>query len=157
MQIEQFPLQHIEEFHSRGYKLLVSGQINELPGDLPELCQEAELKTKDNAKGILNICLNYGGRTELVEAVKKMILKKIEPEQVHEGMLRKYLYHGELPDPDIVIRTSGERRLSGFLLWQSNYSELMFLEKYWPDFEKADADYVLEEFARRQRRFGGDV
>ena len=71
-------------------------------------------------------------------------------------MLRKYLYHGELGDPDMIIRTSGEHRLSGFQLWEGAYSELMFLEKYWPDFEKADVDIILNEYANRKRRFGGD-
>ncbi|MFH0892246.1 MAG: polyprenyl diphosphate synthase [Candidatus Falkowbacteria bacterium] len=145
-----------EEYNQREYRLVISGRINELPGDLPEICADAMIKTKDNSKGTLNICLNYGGRAEIVDAIRKMIKNKIEIEQVHEGMLRKYLYHGDLPDPDMIIRTSGEYRLSGFQLWQSAYSELMFLKKYWPEFEKADVDIILEEYAGRKRRFGGN-
>ena len=145
-----------EEFNQKGFRLLISGRLNELPGDLPQICAEAMDKTKANSAGIFHICLNYGGRAEIVDAIKKMIKNGIEATQVHEGMVRKYLYHGDVPDPDMIIRTSGEQRLSGFLLWQSSYSELFFLKKYWPDFEKDDVDNILEEYARRQRRFGGD-
>jgi len=108
-----------------------------------------------NGAGTLHLCLNYGGRAELIDAVRKMIKNNLDPEQVHEGIIRKYLYNGGLGDPDMVVRTSGERRLSGFLLWQSAYSELMFMQKYWPDFEESDAEKILEEYAGRKRRFGG--
>ena len=147
---------NFEEFNERGIKLLISGRIDELPGDLPEVCLSAIEKTKNNTAGILNICLNYGGRAELVDAIKKMVKNNIEVEQVHEGMIRKYLYQGDLPDPGMIIRTSGEKRLSGFQLWQSTYSELMFIEKYWPDFEKTDASLIVAEFAKRKIRKGGD-
>ena len=145
-----------EKFNEQGVKLLISGRIDELPGDLPEICLEAVEKTKLNSTGILNICLNYGGRAEMVDAIKKMIKNKIQVDQVHEGMIRKYLYQSDLDDPDMIIRTSGEKRLSGFQLWQSNYSELMFMEKYWPDFEKIDAEIIIEEFGRRKIRKGRD-
>ncbi len=148
--------EELEEMHQKGYRILISGRIDELPGDLPEVCYNAMDKTKANQKGTLNICLNYGGRAEIVDAVRKMIKNKVEVKQVHEGMMRKYLYHGELSDPDIIARTSGEQRLSGFQLWQSAYSELMFIKKYWPDFEKSDVDLILKEYADRKRRFGGD-
>ena len=140
----------------KNYRILVSGRIEELPGDLPDACADAMTKTKGGTAGTLNLCLNYGGRSEIVDAVKKMIKNKIEPEQVHEGMIKKYLYNSNLPDPDLIIRTSGEQRLSGFQLWESVYSELIFLNKFWPDFELSDVDMVLEEFANRKRRFGGD-
>ncbi len=133
-----------DNFYQRGYRLLFSGRINELPGDLPELCYATAIKTKDNNRGILNICLNYGGRAELVDAFKKMIAKKVTIDQVHEGMIRKYLYHEEIGDPDIIVRTSGEQRLSGFQLWQAAYSELLFIKKFWPDFEKTDTDFILQ-------------
>ena len=120
------------------------------------MCREAVEKTKTNTKGILNICINYGGRAELVDAIKKMVKNNIGVDQVHEGMIKKYLYQKDLIDPDIIVRTSGEKRLSGFQLWQSNYSELMFIEKYWPDFEKIDAQIIVNEYAERDRRRGGD-
>jgi undecaprenyl diphosphate synthase len=85
-----------------------------------------------------------------------MIKNGLDAEQVHEGMMRKYLYSGDLGDPDIIVRTSGEQRLSGFLLWQSAYAELMFMQKYWPDFEEIDAEKILAEYAGRKRRFGGN-
>lgn len=145
----------LEDFHSKGYRMVISGRIEDLPGDLPEICLNAIDRTKDNQNGTLNICLNYGGRVEIVDAVKKMIKNNIETEQVHEGMVRKYLYNGNLPDIDMVIRTSGEQRLSGFMLWQCSYAELMFIKKNWPDFEERDVDLILEEYELRQRRFGG--
>jgi len=148
--------EEVEEIDKKGYRILISGRIDELPGDLPEACHSVMNKTKANQKGILNICLNYGGRAEIIDAVRKMIKNKVDINQVHEGMMKKYLYHGELGDPDIIVRTSGEQRLSGFQLWQSAYSELMFIKKYWPDFEESDVDLILAEYAQRKRRFGGD-
>jgi len=136
------------------YKILISGRIEELPGDLPAKCLEIMKETKANNRGIINVCLNYGGRAEIVDAVRKMIKNKVEPEQVHEGMIKKYLYQADLPDPDIIVRLSGEERLSGFLTWQSVYSELFFIKKYWPDFEELDVDVILREYAERKRRFG---
>ncbi len=146
----------IDEFDSKGYRVVISGRISELPGDLPEICLSAMNRTKMNGAGTLHLCLNYGGRAELIDAVRKMIKNNLSPEQVHEGIIRKYLYNGGLGDPDMIVRTSGERRLSGFLLWQSVYSELMFMQKYWPDFEESDAEKILEEYAGRKRRFGGN-
>jgi undecaprenyl diphosphate synthase len=138
----------------KNFKILISGRILELPGDLPDFCQKAMDETKAGCKGILNICFNYGGRAEIIDAVKKMIKNNIEVDQVHEGMLKKYLYNSTLPEPDIIVRTSGEQRLSGFLLWTGAYAELMFLEKYWPDFEESDIDKIIVEYNNRQRRFG---
>lgn len=148
--------EEIETMNQKGYRVLISGRIDKLPGDLPEDCYNAMNKTKANKKGVLNICLNYGGRAEIIDAVRKMIKNKVGVEQAHEGMIRKYLYYSELPDPDIIVRTSGEQRLSGFQLWQSAYSELLFIKKYWPDFEESDVKLILEEYADRKRRFGGD-
>jgi undecaprenyl diphosphate synthase len=152
--LEKALRENLEGFKQKGYKLLLSGRVEELPGDLPEICNLFVNDTKDNTNGILNICLNYGGRTEIVDAVKKIIKNDISLEQVHEGMIRKYLYQGDLPDPDVIVRTSGEQRLSGFLLWQSAYSEMIFLNKFWPEFEKNDVDFIIEEYGKRQRRFG---
>lgn len=155
--IKKALVENLEYFIEKGYRVKISGRTEELPGDLPEVCAEAIVKTRDCKKGVLNICLNYGGRTEIVDAIRKMIKNNIELEQVHEGMIRKYLYHGELSDPDMIVRTSGEQRLSGFQLWQSSYSELFFMNKEWPDFEKSDVDKIIEEYSARNRRFGGSV
>jgi undecaprenyl diphosphate synthase len=146
----------LELAKKNNYKILISGRIEELPGDLPAKCLEIMKETKANNRGIINVCLNYGGRAEIVDAVRKMIKNKVELEQVHEGMIKKYLYQTDLSDPDIIVRTSGEERLSGFLTWQSVYSELFFMKKYWPDFEELDVDVILREYAERKRRHGGD-
>jgi undecaprenyl diphosphate synthase len=113
-------------------------------------------QTQTFRDGTLHICLNYGGRPEIIDAIKKIIANKIELEQVHEGMLKKYFYQGNLPDPDIIVRTSGEQRISGFLLWQAAYSEFMFMKKFWPDFEERDVEAIINEYNERERRFGGD-
>ena len=152
--LERAVEEEVKEAKEKDFRLLISGRISELPGDLPDSCQRAMDETKAGSRGTLNICLNYGGRAEIVDAVKKMVKNGIEPEQVHEGMLKKYLYNSNLADPDIIVRTSGEQRLSGFLLWESAYSELMFMEKYWPDFEENDVDTIINEYNNRQRRFG---
>ena len=141
-----------------GYKILISGRIDELPENLPALCRETIEKTKANQNGIFNICLNYGGRTEIIDAVQKIIKndKDGKEDDISEETIKKYLYQGELPDPDIIVRTSGEKRTSGFLLWQASYSEFLFMEKHWPDFEESDVEYVLDEYSKRKRRFGGN-
>jgi len=139
-----------------GYKILISGRLEELPGDLPAKCLEIIQETKANNQGTVNVCLNYGGRAEIVDAARKLIKNKVELEQVHEGMIKKYLYSPDLPDPDIIVRTSGEQRLSGFLTWQSVYSELFFMKKYWPDFEESDAEAVIKEYENRNRRHGAN-
>lgn len=138
----------------KGFRILVSGRIEELPGDLPGVCADAMARTQANKDGVLNICLNYGGRAEIIDAIRKIIKNNISLEQIHEGMVKKYFYQPDLPDPDIIVRTSGEQRLSGFLLWQSAYSELFFVKKYWPDFEEHDAEIILNEYNERERRFG---
>lgn len=144
----------LEQAKKNGYKVLISGRFEELPGDLPAKCLKIMAETKANNRAFLNICLNYGGRAEIVDAARKLIKNQVELEQVHEGMIKKYLYNGDLSDPDIIARTSGEQRLSGFLMWQSAYSELFFMKKYWPDFEELDAEIILREYAERKRRFG---
>lgn len=140
--------------NEHNYKILISGRLDELPGDLPEACQNAMSATIANKAGILNICFNYGGRAEIVDAIKKMFLNNIAAEQIHEGMLKKYFYQQELPDVDVLVRTSGEQRTSGFLLWQAAYAELIFLKKYWPDFEESDVEAIMNEYSERERRFG---
>ncbi len=140
----------------KGYKIRLSGRVEDLPGDLPVLCREEVEKTKEGKKGVMNICLNYGGRLEVVDAVKKIVKKGKKAEEINEDLIKENLYNPDLGDPDIIVRTSGERRLSGFQLWQSAYSEFLFLEKYWPEFNKQDAEYVITEYSKRKRRFGGD-
>lgn len=146
----------LENAREKNYKILLSGRLDELPGDLPELCSDVMNQTQMNKEGTLHICLNYGGRAEIIDAIRKIIKNNISIEQIHEGMLKKYFYQPGLVDPDIIVRTSGEQRISGFLLWQAAYSEFFFLKKYWPDFEERDAEIIIDEYGERERRFGGD-
>ena len=145
-----------QKYADEGYKILVSGRIADFPIDIQEMCQEIMVKTKDNSKAVLNIGLSYGGRAEIVDAVKGIVQKGYSAEEITSNIFQEHLYQPDLPDVDLVIRTSGEQRLSGFFPWQSVYAELIFLRKYWPDFNEEDVDFVLEEFSKRQRRFGGE-
>lgn len=147
----------VEVAKEKKIQVLFSGRLTELPGDLPESCQEVMNQTKHNRDGIFNVCLNYGGRAEIIDAIRKIVSNNVTIEQIHEGMLKKYFYQPDLPDPDIIVRTSGEQRTSNFLLWQAAYSELFFMKKYWPDFEELDAVAVLNEYNTRERRLGGDA
>ena len=145
-------LENQDEIIEKNYKVLVSGKIEELPGDLPGVCLDIKTKTKDNTGIILNLYLNYGGQEEIIDAFKKMIKNQIELEQIHSGMIRKYLCNPDLKSPEIIIRTSGKKSLSGFLLWQSVESEIMFLNKYWPDFEESDVKKIIEEYNFRKEQ-----
>jgi undecaprenyl diphosphate synthase len=144
--------QEAEGLHKKNIKLLISGSRAELSDKLNTAIDEAEKVTAGNSRGVINICLNYGGRKELVDAVNALM---------HEGKttitaedISSHVYH-QLPDVDLIIRTAGERRLSGFMPWQGIYSELYFSDKYWPDFTPEDLRLALEDFAGRKRTFGG--
>jgi undecaprenyl diphosphate synthase len=144
-----------DELNERGIRIVVSGRKWELSPAMQEEIAEAEEQTRDNANGVLNVCLNYGGRAELVDAVRSLITAGIGPEEVDESVLAAHLYHPELPDPDLIIRTAGENRLSNFLLWESAYSELHVTDTLWPDFDLEDLKRAVADYARRVRRFGG--
>ena len=144
----------IGELHKEGIKLQVIGQKERLEKPLQEAIRKAEEKTKNNKKGILNLAISYGGRAEIMEVIKKIIKNKISAEKITEKIIDEKLWTVGLPDPDLIIRTSGELRTSGFLIWQAAYSELYFSPKYWPDFTEKDLDAVLADYAHRQRRFG---
>lgn len=137
-------------------KVNVIGLREELPEKILRAIKDIEKKTSQNKKGTLNIAFNYGGRLEIVEAIKKIINKKIPAEKITEDLISKSIWTAGQSDPDLIIRTSGEQRLSGFLTWQSVYSELYFCKKNWPDFSEKDLDEALEEYQRRNRRFGGN-
>ncbi len=154
--LEKVLREEVENAMKKGYKVVISGGVDELPGDIPERCREVEEKTKENKNGIFNICLNYGGRVEIVDAIRKMVQAGIKSDDINEDTISENLYHPEVGDPDVIVRTSGEKRLSGFQLWESAYSELIFLDKYWPDFAENDVEYIIKEFSQRKRRFGGN-
>jgi len=130
------------------------GRKDRLPKHLVELLEKLEKATKKNSQMVVNVAIDYGGRDEVVRAVKKIIRKKLKPEEITEEVLMKNLDTGDLPDVDFVIRTSGEMRLSNFLPLQATYAELYFPRIYWPDFDKEQFDLSLEEFKKRERRFG---
>ncbi|MBT6690740.1 di-trans,poly-cis-decaprenylcistransferase [Candidatus Parcubacteria bacterium] len=140
----------------RGVRLNILGRIEDFDKDLQAGIQRAIDKTKDGKKGVLNVCLSYGGRDEILTAVKKIIKDDIKAEKVDEKLFSRYLYTTGLPDPELIIRTSGEQRLSGFLTWQSVYSELYFPKTTWPSFGTKDLDKAIDEFNDRSRRFGGN-
>ncbi|MDD5750016.1 MAG: polyprenyl diphosphate synthase [Patescibacteria group bacterium] len=137
-------------------KLQIAGDISAFDQELQKNLEKVLEETKNNSAGVFNVCLNYGGRQEIVRAVKNIIKSGLKPEEINEELIAKNLYTANLPNPDLIIRTSGEQRLSGFLTWQSVYSELYFVEKNWPDFSPSDLDEVLAVYAQRQRRFGGN-
>lgn len=144
----------IKELNKEGAKLRVIGQKERLSPGLQKTIKKAEDITKNNKEMVVNLAISYGGRTEIVEAVRKIIKEGVSPEKVDESKIGDYLYTGGLPDPELIIRTSGEQRLSNFLIWQSAYAELYFTKKYWPDFTEKDLDQALKDYASRQRRFG---
>lgn len=135
-------------------KLQVIGQKERLPKVFQGLIKEAEEETKNNKEGILNLAISYGGRPEILEAIKKIVDKKVSKDEITEDLIDKNLWTTGLPSPDLIIRTSGEQRTSGFLLWQSAYSELYFCNKNWPDFSEKDLDKAFDDFSKRKRNFG---
>jgi undecaprenyl diphosphate synthase len=145
----------IDEMHRRGVRIVVSGRRDELSGRMRERLDEAIARTAANRNGVLNVCLNYGGRAEIVDAVRRLIADGVAPDQVDESALAARLYNPDLPEPDLIIRTAGEHRVSNFLLWQSAYSEMLVTETLWPDFDVDDLKAALADYAARVRRFGG--
>jgi undecaprenyl diphosphate synthase len=148
-------LREIDEMHRRGVRIVFSGRAEDLSPRMRDRISEAVTRTADNKNGVLNVCLNYGGRAEIVDAVKKLVADGLEPDQIDEAAIAARLYNPGLPDPDLIIRTAGEQRVSNFLLWQSAYSELLVTETLWPDFDENDLKAAIAEYASRVRRFGG--
>ncbi|HXN91049.1 MAG TPA: polyprenyl diphosphate synthase [Candidatus Sulfotelmatobacter sp.] len=144
----------IEEMHRRGVRIVVSGRRDELSPRMRERIDEAMTRTANNKNGVLNVCLNYGGRAEIVDAVRRLIAEGMPGSEVDEAAISARMYQPELPDPDLIIRTAGERRVSNFLLWQGAYAEMLVTETLWPDFDVADLKAALADYASRVRRFG---
>ncbi len=130
------------------------GDLEKLPENIQKLLKEFELLTKKNTGLLLTGALSYGGKEEIIGAVKRILKQGLTPEEINEDTFENYLYTVGLPNPDLIIRTSGEMRLSNFLLWQSAYSELYFTETLWPDFGKDEFVSANMEYQRRERRFG---
>ena len=138
-----------------GIRLRHLGRLNGLPSRLQRQVQEAIDLTQGNDSMLVSVAFNYGGRAEILDAVRRLIADGIPPEQIDEKLFGSYLYSDGLPDPDLIIRTAGEMRLSNFLLWQGAYAEYYATSIYWPSFSPAEVDKALLAFSYRQRRFGG--
>ncbi len=149
----------INELHKNQVVIRTLGDIGSLPEDAQVQLKRAYEITKDNNGLILNLALNYGGRAEIVEVVRKISAEAlsghVRPEQIDEAYISKFLYTADLPDPDILIRTSGEMRLSNFLLWQLAYTEIVVVEDFWPDFNEETLLKAIQVYQGRDRRFGG--
>lgn len=144
----------VDDLHRKNIRISVIGRIHELPKRLQQHIASAMALTKNNTRGTLQLAINYGGRAEIVDAVRKVYKTAKSASAITEASISAALYTANQPEPEMIIRTSGEQRLSGFLAWQSVYSELYFLKKNWPDFSERDLDAALLEYKHRQRRFG---
>ncbi len=144
----------LQELHDQGVQLRHIGRLDRLHPKLREKVLKAIEYTKDNDRLVLNVAFNYGGRDEIVCAIKNIIRNGVKPEEVTDELVSQYLFTAGVPDPDLIIRTSGELRGSNFLIWQGAYSEWYFTPTYWPDFDKEELRRALEEYKRRERRFG---
>jgi undecaprenyl diphosphate synthase len=144
----------LKELHEEGVQLRHVGRLEHLPAKLQRKVQQAIELTKDNQQLLLNVAFDYGGRSELVDAIRRIIADGIPAEEVDESLVTRYLYTAGLPDPDLIVRTSGEMRVSNFLIWQGAYAEYYVTPALWPDFGKEEFYKALEAFAQRERRFG---
>ncbi|PWC87780.1 UDP pyrophosphate synthase [Azospirillum sp. TSH100] len=148
----------VAELHRAGIRLRVIGDRTRLSEDINRLIDNAEALTRDNRVMTLVVALSYGSRLEIVHAARRLAEEvaagRLSPGAIDEDALSARLYTADIPDPDLIIRTSGEKRISNFLLWQAAYAELVFVDTLWPDFTKRDLEAAIEEFHRRERRFG---
>src|SRR6266481_2419844 len=159
--LRRFIRHDLADLHRSGVRVRVIGERESLDRDIRRLLDEAEQLTKDNDKLVLVVAFNYGARQEIARAAQRLALAvsagDLAVSAVTADKLASYLDAPDLPDPDLIIRTSGEQRLSNFLLWQAAYSELVFVPTYWPDFDRAALESAITEYCRRERRFGGLV
>ena len=157
--LNDFLTTRLNELMENGIRLKTIGRTEQLPESVRRNLNDAIRKTADNKSGTLVLALSYGGRAEIVDAVKKIVKEandgKIKSKDVDEARFARYLYDPEIPDPDLMIRTSGEYRISNFLLWQLSYSELYITETLWPDFNKEEFFKAVDAYKTRNRRFGG--
>jgi undecaprenyl diphosphate synthase len=159
--LRRFIRNDLAELHRSGVRVRIIGERQGLAPDIARLLTEAEELTKENDRLTLVVAFNYGARQEIVRASRRMAEQvaagKLKPDDIDVDRLSQALDAPEIPDPDLIIRTSGEQRLSNFLLWQSAYSELVFVPTYWPDFDRAALETAIREYQQRERRFGGLV
>jgi undecaprenyl diphosphate synthase len=153
--LERMIRRELQELDKQGVQLRHIGRLERLPGRLQKQVLDAIELTKDNDRIVLNVAFDYGGRAEIVRAVQQIIREGIPAEEVDEQLLSRYMYTGGQPDPDLIIRTGGELRTSGFMLWQSAYTEYYVTPTFWPDFGREELYEALVAFDQRDRRFGG--
>lgn len=144
-----------KKLKEKGVRLQILGDISKFPKDIAKRAIEGVKKSMGNRKITVSFALNYGGRPEILRAVKKMLEDRLQPKKLTEECFSSYLFTREMPDPDLIIRTGGEVRLSGFMPWQGIYAELYFTPVLWPDFSPREFDKAIADFRRRTRRFGG--
>lgn len=152
--IERFLSQEMEKLYKEGVKVRIIGQKERLPQSLQRVIKKVEKLTKNNKDYVLNLAVSYGGRWDILQAVQKIIKKSNPRPNITEDEIQNHLSTADFPNPDLIIRPGGEKRLSNFLLWQTAYSEFYFSNKLWPDFSEKDLDRLLKKYARRKRRFG---
>lgn len=152
--LEKCLVDNLEKYNKEGVKVKVIGQRDRLPESLKKAIDITEESTKNNQNLHLNLAISYGGKWDILNAIKKIIEDKIPTDKIDEALFESYLSTAGLPAPDFIIRAGGEMRMSNFVLWQGAYSELYFSPKLWPDFTEQDLDLALEEFDKRSRRFG---
>ena len=153
--LQQMIRRELQEQHREGVRIRHIGRLDRMPARLRQQVLDAVELTRNNDHIVLNVAFDYGGRAEIVQAVQRIIRAGIPAEQVDEALLSSYLYTAGLPDPDLIIRTSGEMRTSGFMLWQSAYSEYYVTPTFWPDFNRDELYQALQAYDQRDRRFGG--
>lgn len=142
-------------YQDKNIKVVFSGREALLRSDVLQVIRSLEEETKNNTGGIFNVCLNYGGQYEVIDAVKKIVRENVDVEQLTPELFQHYLYQ-DLPPIDLLIRTSGEKRLSNFMLYQASYAELYFTDTYFPSFDEEAYEQAIDEYLKRNRRFGGD-
>ena len=147
--------QYTDELIDEGVRVRIIGRLHEAPADVQRSIRAAQDRTAGGTRMTLNICFNYSGRAEIVDAARALVAARADPNAIDEAHFAEHLYTAGQPDVDLVIRTGGDQRTSNFLLWQAAYAELVFCAKFWPDFDEADFDEALAEYVRRDRRFGG--
>ena len=144
----------LDELHHEGVQLRHIGHLDKLPSMLQDKVLHAVELTKDNHRLTLCLAFNYGGRDEIVCAIRKIIEEGIQPNEINADVVSRHMFTAGIPDPDLIIRTSGEMRVSNFLIWQGAYSEWLFTSKYWPDFDREEFYKALVEYSHRDRRYG---
>jgi undecaprenyl diphosphate synthase len=156
--MERFLNKEIKDLHKKNIRFMTIGRKEPVPESLLDTISKAEELTKNNSGLIVNLAFNYGSRAEIIDAAKNLAEdvreKRIRIEEINEDTFSSFLYTNGLPDPDLLIRTSGEKRISNFLLWQLSYAELYFTKKYWPDFSASDLEEAVIDYQKRDRRFG---